>query len=171
MSDEDAVGVELVGELGELSSVAQQGTITMSFATGRIDDAPPVLVPLMTCQLMGTFGREDRDAAPSVTLAYDNVAFLLMQFGTEFLEVLEMLDMVAPGRLGVSGRRLEQAAEWLENGSQATTRAAQKLREIARQIGRDGSEDDAPTANADTAKPVRIRLRRAAASTLGKTGD
>lgn len=134
MSEEKLLGVELVGELGDLSSVVESGTISMAFATGRTNDETAVLVPLMTCQLIGEFGRSHEKASPSVTLPYDNVAFLLMQFGTEYLDVLDMFDAVAPGRLGAPLDRLELSADWLENGSAALMRAAKRLREIAKQM-------------------------------------
>jgi hypothetical protein len=164
MAEDSPYEVELSGELGQLASVVQSADITISLGTGQIKDGPTILVPFMTCQLNGKFGREDEPAEPNVTLAYDNVAFLLMQFSEEYLQALDVLDLVAPGGLGAALPRLTHAAEWLQDGGAAMQRAAQRLNALAQRLDPQQQEEavDGEASNPAKSKRRTVRLRRRA---------
>lgn len=159
MAEEVPLEVELIGELGQLASVVQSADISTAFVTGRSKDGPTMLVPLMTCQLNGRFGRESEATAPSATLAYDNVAFLLMQFSEEYLQALDVLELMAPGGLGSALPRLGHAAEWLQEGSAAMQRAAHKLNALAAQLEPAPTAAEAPAVGSEMSAPAAAKPR------------
>lgn len=160
MSEDNTLRVELAGELGETSSVVESGTITMAFATGRVNDDPLVLVPMLSCQLTGRFGRHDTPANPCVTMTFDNVAHLLMQFSSEYSEAIDVLSGVVPARLGATPARLKQVADWLLHGSTYLQKAAEKLTALSEHLEAERSSAGAVRKATEEPASTPVRLRR-----------
>jgi hypothetical protein len=167
--DVDGAAILLSGELGDISSVVIRGAISLSFGTGRTKaERKQVLVPFMTCQLEGEFGKDCVKEEPSTTLTFDNVAFLFMQLGEQYLGALDALEAVSAGGLGPSPVRLDCARKWLQEGADALSRASERLGELAvkltpaedeaewKSIRSDGKRPTTPGSNPRGRKRVRV---------------
>ena len=156
------------GALAESSSVVRSGAITLSFTTGTVDGQGDVLVPFMSCALNGTFQGKEETERHQATLTFDNLAFLLMQFGEEYGEALDTLEKVVSKDLAPSRVRLGYAATWLQEGAEALSEAAVRLNRLIDRLAEPASEAaprrlSTQATSTETAKRTpkpRVRIRR-----------
>lgn len=148
--EEEELSVEMSDLIALQLSTVVSLTISPTFSIGVLSsDRSKILVPMMSCVLKGTFGRNDDETPMTGLVTLDNLAFLAARLGDEFVKATNILEGVSRGGILPDRERLDYAADLLESGAKSLTEAGEQIRMIAARTT--GSQKAGDTGEKNTA--------------------
>ena len=148
----DRTTIQMGGDLAQLVSQVNSLSVGLAFAAGELMDGEQVLMPLLSCELEGTF-RETGSDTRALTLTFDNLAFVLLQLAKEFARHGPTIGVVANSGIPPAHARVRYAVEWLDQASNALSESSALLRLLL-------VESEPAKAATETASKSLPRLRR-----------